>query len=307
MNNLIVLLGPTGVGKTELSLRVAERFGSPILSSDSRQLFRELPIGTAAPTPEQMSRVKHYFVGTLSIHDYYSASNFEEEAIALIHELHRSIPTVVMTGGSMMYIDAVCKGIDDIPTVLPVVREAAWRDYEEKGLDYLLEELKRVDPVHYNQVDRNNYKRVVHAIEICRQAGVPYSSLRTNQPKQRDFRIIQVGLTRDREELCDRINRRVDQMMADGLLEEARRVYPFRHLNSLNTVGYKELFNYFDGTWTLDMAVEKIKRDSRVYARKQMTWFRRDPRITWFHPDQEREIFSFLEDQINSGHQEEAG
>ena len=197
MNNLIVLLGPTGVGKTELSLRVAERFGSPILSSDSRQLFRELPVGTAAPTPEQMSRVKHYFVGTLSIHDYYSASNFEEEAIALIHELHRSIPTVVMTGGSMMYIDAVCKGIDDIPTVLPEVREAAWRDYEEKGLDYLLEELKRVDPVHYNQVDRNNYKRVVHAIEICRQAGVPYSSLRTNQPKQRDFRIIQVGLTRD--------------------------------------------------------------------------------------------------------------
>jgi tRNA dimethylallyltransferase len=254
-----------------------------------------------------MSRVKHYFVGTLSIHDYYSASNFEEEAIALIHELHRSIPTVVMTGGSMMYIDAVCKGIDDIPTVLPEVREAAWRDYEEKGLDYLLEELKRVDPVHYDQVDRNNYKRVVHAIEICRQAGVPYSSLRTNQPKQRDFRIIQVGLTRDREELCDRINRRVDQMMADGLLEEARRVYPFRHLNALNTVGYKELFNYFDGTWTLEMAVEKIKRDSRVYARKQMTWFRRDPRITWFHPDQEREIFSFLEDQINSGHQEEAG
>ena len=174
-------------------------------------------------------------------------------------------------------------------------------------MDYLLEELKRVDPVHYDQVDRNNYKRVVHAIEICRQAGVPYSSLRTNQPKQRDFRIIQVGLTRDREELCDRINRRVDQMMADGLLEEARRVYPFRHLNALNTVGYKELFNYFDGTWTLEMAVEKIKRDSRVYARKQMTWFRRDPRITWFHPDQEREIFSFLEDQINSGHQEEAG
>ena len=201
MNNLIVLLGPTGVGKTELSLRVAERFDSPILSSDSRQLFRELPVGTAAPTPEQMSRVKHYFVGTLSIHDYYSASNFEEEAIALIHELHRSIPTVVMTGGSMMYIDAVCKGIDDIPTVLPEVREAAWRDYEEKGLDYLLEELKRVDPVHYDQVDRNNYKRVVHAIEICRQAGVPYSSLRTNQPKQRDFRIIQVGLTRDREDV----------------------------------------------------------------------------------------------------------
>lgn len=204
-----------------------------------------------------------------------------------------------------MYIDAVCKGIDDIPTVRPEIREAAWRDYEEKGLDYLLDELKVVDPIHYEQVDRHNYKRVIHAIEICRQTGLPYSSMRTNQPKKRDFRIIQVGLTRDREELCDRINRRVDQMMDDGLLEEARRVYPFRHLNSLNTVGYKELFNYFDGTWTLEMAVEKIKRDSRVYARKQMTWFRRDPRITWFHPDQEQEIFSFLENQVNSGHEEQ--
>ena len=304
---LIVLLGPTGVGKTELSLSLAEFLHSPILNADSRQLFRDLPIGTAAPTQEQLLRVKHYFVGILNLTDYYSAAQYETDVLRLLPELYTQRHCALLSGGSMMYIDAVCKGIDDIPTVLPEVREAAWRDYEEKGLDYLLEELKRVDPVHYDQVDRNNYKRVVHAIEICRQAGVPYSSLRTNQPKQRDFRIIQVGLTREREELCDRINRRVDQMMADGLLEEARQVYPFRHLNSLNTVGYKELFNYFDGTWTLEMAVEKIKRDSRVYARKQMTWFRRDPRITWFHPDQERKIFSFLEDQINSGHQEEAG
>ena len=300
MNSLVILLGPTGVGKTELSLRVAEHFGSPIISSDSRQLYKDLPIGTAAPTAEQMARVKHYMVGTLDLTDYYSASNFEEDVISLLETLHRTTPTVVMTGGSMMYIDAVCKGIDDIPTVTPDIREAIYAQFEREGLENILQELKESDAVHYEEVDRMNYKRVIHAVEICRMTGTPYSSFRTNIKKERPFKIIKVGLTRDREELRDRINRRVDQMMVDGLLEEARKVYPFRHLNSLNTVGYKELFNYFDGEWPLDLAIEKIRRNSRVYARKQMTWFKRDEEIKWFHPDEETEILRYLDGIIKN-------
>lgn len=294
MNSLITLLGPTGVGKTELSLKVAERFNSPIISSDSRQLYHDLPIGTAAPTPEQQARVKHYFVGTLNLTDYYSASQFETDVLALLAQLHATIPHVVMTGGSMMYIDAVCKGIDDIPTVTPEIREAIYQQFAQEGLAPILEELKAADPKHYEEVDRQNYKRVIHAVEICRMTGKPYSSFRTNTRKSRPFQIIKVGLTRDREELYDRINRRVDVMMEEGLLEEARSVYPYRALNALNTVGYKELFNYFSGEWTLDIAVEKIKRNSRVYARKQMTWFKHDPEIHWFHPDEEEAIFQFL-------------
>lgn len=295
MNFLIILLGPTGVGKTELSLRIAEHFGSPIISSDSRQLYKDLPIGTAAPTAEQMARVQHYLVGTLSLTDYYSASNFEEDVIKLLGKLHQTHPAVVMTGGSMMYIDAVTKGIDDIPTVTPEIRSTIYKQYETEGLAPILEELKKADPIHYEEVDRSNYKRVIHAVEICRMTGKPYSSFRTNTKKERPFRIIQVGLNREREELYERINRRVDQMMADGFLEEARRVFPYRHLNSLNTVGYKELFNYLDGTWTLDFAIEKIKRNSRVYARKQMTWFKRDTEIKWFHPDEEKAILAYLD------------
>lgn len=302
MNSLVILLGPTGVGKTELSLRVAEHFGSPIISSDSRQLYKDLPIGTAAPTPEQMARVRHYMVGTLNLTDYYSASNFEEDVISLLNTLHQTTPTVVMTGGSMMYIDTVCKGIDDIPTVTPAIREEIYTQFEREGLENILQELKEVDPVHYGEVDRMNYKRVIHAVEICRMTGKPYSSFRTNSKKERPFRIIKIGLTRDREELYDRINCRVDQMMADGLQEEARKVYPFRHLNSLNTVGYKELFKYFDGEWSFDLAIEKIKRNSRVYARKQMTWFKRDGEIEWFHPEQETEIINFIEETISSSH-----
>lgn len=298
MNNaLIILLGPTGVGKTELSLQLAEHFGSPIISSDSRQLYKELPIGTAAPTPEQLARVKHYMVGTLGLTDYYSASNFEADVLSLLETLHQTTPTVVMTGGSMMYIDTVCKGIDDIPTVAPDIRQAIYAQFEREGLAPILAELKAADPAHYDEIDRMNYKRVIHAVEICRTTGKPYSSFRTRIRKERPFKIIKVGLTRDREELCQRINSRVDQMMNDGLLEEVRRVYPFRHLNSLNTVGYKELFNYLDGEWTLDLAVEKIRRNSRVYARKQMTWFKRDTEIRWFHPDQEAEIRHYLEEE----------
>lgn len=298
-NSLIILSGPTGVGKTELSLRIAEHFHSPIISSDSRQLYKDLPIGTAAPTPEQLARVKHYLVGTLQLTDYYSASQFEEDVISLLSSLHQTTPHVVMTGGSMMYIDAVTKGIDEIPTVTPEIRKALYKQFEEEGLAPILEELKKADPVHYEEVDRMNYKRVIHAVEICRMTGKPYSSFRTHIRKERPFHIIHIGLTREREELCNRINLRVDQMMKEGLLEEARKVYPFRHLNSLNTVGYKELFQYFDGNWTLDFAIEKIKRNSRVYARKQMTWFKRDPEITWFHPDQEKEILAYIHHQLH--------
>lgn len=298
MNTLIVLLGPTGVGKTELSLRVASHVGSPIISADSRQLYKELVIGTAAPTAEQLARVKHYFVGTLSLTDYYNASQFEEEVLLCLENLFQSTSNVVMTGGSMMYIDAVCNGIDELPTVSQEIRTNLMKRFEVEGLDPIQEDLKRLDPQHYNEVDLNNYKRVIHALEICLMTGRPYSELRTKTKKTRPFRIIKIGLTRDREELCDRINARVDQMMRDGLLEEARHVYPYKHLNSLNTVGYKEMFNYLDGEWPLDFAIEKIKRNSRVYARKQMTWFKRDKEINWFHPDNIEGILTFLDEQL---------
>jgi len=284
MKTLIVLLGPTGVGKTELSLQLAESLGSPILSADSRQLYKDLAIGTAAPTPEEQARIKHYFVGTLQLTDYYSASQFEEDAIALLDDLFQSHETVLMSGGSMMYIDAVCKGIDEIPTIDETLR-ADLRDlYHREGIDPIRQQLKLLDPVFYKQVDLQNHKRVIHALEICLMAGKPYSSLRTNMVKPRPFRILKIGLQREREELYERINRRVNQMIEQGLLEEARSVYYLRHLNSLNTVGYKELFKYFSGEWTLEFAVEKIKQNTRIYSRKQMTWFKRDKEIQWVHP-----------------------
>ena len=298
MPTLIVLIGPTGVGKTELSLRLAEAFRTCILSADSRQLYADLPIGTAAPTPEQLARVKHYFVGTLRLTDYYSAAQYEADALRLLGELFATHSTVVLTGGSMMYVDAVCKGIDDIPTVDADTRQLLLQKYETEGLDRLCAELRLRDPEYYRVVDLKNPKRVIHALEICYMTGRTYTSFRTRTAKERPFRILKVGLTRDREELYDRINRRVDQMMADGLLEEARRVYPLRTCNSLNTVGYKELFKYFDGEWTLPFAVEKIKQNSRIYSRKQMTWFKRDAAIRWFHPDQEAEILNYLRERV---------
>jgi tRNA dimethylallyltransferase len=299
MKILLVLLGPTGVGKTELCLSLAGRFGAPVISADSRQLYKDLPVGTAAPTPTQLAQVRHYMVGTLALTDYYSASRFEEEALALLQELFETHPVVLLTGGSMMYLDAICKGLDAIPTVTSDVREALRQQYEQNGLEPILEELRIADPVHYAKVDRMNRKRVIHAVEICRMTGRPYSSFCIRRVGQRPFRIIQIGLTRPREELYGRINRRVDRMMADGLADEARKVYPCRHLNALNTVGYKELFRHFDGEWPLDMAVEKIKRNTRVYARKQMTWFKRDLGIAWFHPDEKTAILAHVEKKMS--------
>lgn len=298
MSTLIVLIGPTGVGKTELSLRLAEQLHTCILSADSRQLYRDLKIGTAAPTPEQLARVKHYFVGTLGLADYYSAAQYEAEVLKLLETLFQTHDTVLLTGGSMMYIDAVCQGIDDIPTVDAETRQLMLHKYETEGLEHLCAELRLLDPEYYRIVDLKNPKRVIHALEICYMTGRAYTSFRTREKKQRPFRILKVGLTRPREELYERINNRVDQMMADGLLEEARRVYPHKSYNSLNTVGYKELFQYLDGTWTLPFAIEKIKQNSRIYSRKQMTWFKRDADIRWFHPDEETEILSYVHSSL---------
>ena len=278
---LLVLLGPTGVGKTALSLELAERFRTSIISADSRQLYADLPIGTAAPTPDQLARVPHHMVGTLQLTDYYSAARYEEEVMQLLNALFQQHHVVILTGGSMMYIDAVCKGIDDIPTVDDVTRRTLLERYEQEGLDPLVAELRLLDPDYYQVVDLKNPKRIIHALEICYMTGRTYTSFRTNAVKQRPFRIVKIGLRRQREELYDRINHRVVQMVHDGLIDEARRVMPYRHLNSLNTVGYKEMFQYLDGHWTLDEAIAKIQQNSRIYSRKQMTWFKRDPEIHW--------------------------
>lgn len=294
MPTLIVLIGPTGVGKTELSLRIAEHFHTHIVSSDSRQLYADLKIGTAAPTPQQLQRVPHHFVGTLQLTDYYSAAQYESEVLAVLDDLFKQQDVVLLTGGSMMYVDAICKGIDDIPTVDADTRQLMLQRYEEEGLERMCAELKLLDPEYYKIVDLKNPKRVIHALEICYMTGKTYTSFRTQQKKERPFRIIKIGLTRDRAELYQRINRRVDQMIEEGLVEEAKAVYPYRHLNSLNTVGYKEIFKYLDGEWELPFAIEKIKQNSRIYSRKQMTWFKRDKDILWFHPDEEERILTCL-------------
>lgn len=295
---LVVLIGPTGVGKTALSLRLAEALNACIISADSRQLYADLKIGTAAPTAEELQRVPHHMVGTLKLTDYYSAAQYETEVIALLDKLFQERDNVLLTGGSMMYIDAVCKGIDDIPTVDAETRELLMQKYESEGLEQLCSELRLLDPEYYKVVDLKNPKRVIHALEICYMTGRTYTSYRTQQIKQRPFRIIKIGLTRPREELYERINQRVLQMIADGLEAEARSVYPHRHLNSLNTVGYKEMFRYFDGEWTLPFAIEKIQQNSRIYSRKQMTWFKRDEEIRWFHPDEETAILQYLSQQL---------
>jgi tRNA dimethylallyltransferase len=291
---LIVITGPTAVGKTALCLDLATHFGIPIINADSRQIYRELKIGTARPTEEQMQQVKHYFVGTLGLEDYYSASLFEQQVLELLSQLFQTHDYALMAGGSMMYIDAVCDGIDDIPTIDDETRALMKRRLAEEGLEQLCEDLKRLDPEYYEIVDRQNPRRVVHALEICTMTGQTYTSFRRREKRERPFRIIKIGLNREREELYDRINQRVDEMMANGLLEEVKAMYPKRSLNALNTVGYKELFDYLEGRWTLDEAVERIKGNTRRYARKQLTWYKKDEQIHWFHPDKRTTIIDYI-------------
>lgn len=300
MKNLVVILGPTGIGKTELSLSVAEYFHIPIINADSRQIYRGMPIGTAAPTSEQQQRVKHYMVEMLDMNEYYNASMYEEDVMRLLNKLFLESDLALMAGGSMMYIDAVCYGMGDLPTVKDDLRNEMKRRFAEEGLDSLCKELQQLDPEYYDIVDKHNYRRVIHALEIIHTTGTTFTSLRTGEKKKRDFNIIKIGLNRNREVLYQRINQRVDSMIEAGLLEEARTLYPNRHLNALNTVGYKELFNYFDGTWSLDEAIERIKGNTRRYCRKQLTWFKRDDSIKWFDLDREntKEIIKYISDLI---------
>lgn len=295
---LIVITGPTGVGKTELCLRVANTFHIPIINADSRQMFAEIPIGTAAPTPSQKAAVRHYFVGNLHLGDYYSASNYERDVLTLLDELFKESNVALMSGGSMMYIDAVCKGIDDIPTIRDDIRQTMKQRLASEGLPALVDELRRLDPEHWAIVDKNNPRRVVHALEICHQTGRTYTSFRLNKAKQRPFDIVKIGLSRPREILYARINARVIRMIDNGLIDEAMRVLPYRGVNALNTVGFKEMFEYLDGLTTLDEATAKIQSNTRRYARKQLTWFKRDETVSWFSPDNIEEILKYIDAKI---------
>lgn len=297
-NTLIVIQGPTGIGKSNLSIQIAKHFDTEIISSDSRQIFKELSIGTAVPSAEDLQTVPHHLIHSHSIHDNYNASRYEKDALRIISRLHQKRQTVIMTGGSMLYVDAVCKGIDDQPHVDPEIRETISREFEEKGIGHLRMQLEKLDETYYHQVDLKNHKRLIRAIEVCLMTGKPYSSFRTETTKDRPFQILKIGLNTDREKLYAQINQRVDEMMAKGLEEEAKSIYPFRHLNSLNTVGYKELFAYFDGAINREKAVELIKRNTRHYARKQLTWLRKDEQIHWFEPHQLQEIIHFIEQNI---------
>lgn len=281
---LIVITGPTGSGKTALSIELAQRLGCEIVSADSRQLFKEIPIGTAAPSAEELAAVRHHFVGCLELGDYYSAACFEADVMKLLPELFGRCDYAILCGGSMMYVDAVTKGIDQLPTISEDVRRKAYGLLEQKGIEAVRERLRELDPEYYSQVDVNNHKRLVHAVEICLEAGKPYSELRTGQAKKRDFRVVKFAFDYRREELFDRINQRVEQMVANGLVEEARSVVSQRHLNSLNTVGYKEMFRMFDGEWDLATAIARIQKNTRVFAKKQLTWLRRDGEVNWLDP-----------------------
>ena len=299
MDTLIVVLGPTGVGKSDISIQLAKHYHSEIISADSRQFFQEISIGTAVPSSDELKLVPHHFIQNKSIHNYYNVSEFEAEALQLISELFVKVNPIILVGGSMLYVDTICNGIDDIPTVDPEIRDDVIKWYEKNGIDALRQRLQEVDPEYYQIVDLNNPKRLLHAVEIHQMTGLPFTSFRTKTKKERPFRIIKIGINQDRKVLYERINNRVLRMMDAGLLEEVRSVYPYRDLNSLNTVGYKELFSHLDGILTLDEAVDLIQRNSRRYARKQLTWFRRDQQIKWFEPEQIQEIIFYIDQTMN--------
>jgi len=295
---LVVLTGPTGIGKTETALKMAARFKCDILSADSRQIYREMCIGTAVPSIEERKNIRHHFIRSISIHDRYNAGKFEMEVIALLDRLFLTNPTAIMTGGSMLYIDAVCRGIDDLPDVDPEIRQNLIRKWETEGIESLRFELKKLDPDYYRQVDLHNPKRLLHALEMCIMSGIPYSRMRTNPQKERPFRILKIGLTADREIIYDRINQRVNRMIVAGLEKEAEALYPYRDYQALNTVGYREWFDFFEGKCTREETIEKIKSNSRRYARKQLTWFRKDREIHWFDIRDKELVIPFAEEYI---------
>ncbi len=297
-NTLIVLVGPTGIGKTELGIRLAEHFNCDILSSDSRQIFKELKIGTATPEEDQLSRVKHHFIATKSIFDYYSAGQYEIDALSLLDNLFEKSSVQLMVGGSMLYVDAVCNGLDDIPAIPPSIRDEVYRIFDNDGIEGLQNKLQELDPKSYAKIDLNNKQRLMHAIEVSITAKKPYSELLGLNKNNRSFNVIKIGLDMPRDILYQRINTRVDIMIEQGLLSEVKGLYEYKNLNSLNTVGYKELFKYFDGEYTYDFAVNMIKQNSRRYAKRQLTWFRRDEAVQWFHPSEFSEIVAFVESKI---------
>ena len=282
---LVVITGPTGSGKTSLAIEVAKAKGTEIISADSRQIFKEIPIGTAAPSEEERAAVPHYFVATHSLMDYYSAADFESDVISLLERKWREHDVMVMAGGSMMYVDAVINGRDDIPSISDENRRRAMAVYENGGLQQLRLDVLELDPEYYRQVDLNNHKRLIHALEIMYESGKKYSALRTGQSRKRDFRVLKFALNLPREVLFDRINRRVETMIDAGLEAEARAVYDMRHLNSLNTVGYKEMFEYFDGKMDRATAIARICKNTRVYAKKQLTWLKKDDSVIWLNPE----------------------
>jgi len=297
-NTMIVLLGPTGVGKTDLSIAIARHFGCEIISADSRQFYSEMRIGTAVPSPEQLTEIKHHFIGFLSVKEYYSSSLFERDVLKILPWLFSKNGVVLMTGGSGMYIDAVCDGVDDIPDVDPEIREKLITKYDEEGIEGLRIALKLLDPEHYDKVDLKNPRRIMRALEICESTGQPYSAFLTNQKRKRDFKIIKTGLQRPREELFERINLRVDQMIRDGLEEEARKLFDLRHVNALNSVGYREFFDFFEGKISREKTIELIKRNTRRFAKRQMTWWGKDEAIIWFDPYKLDEIISLIESKL---------
>ena len=294
-NFLIVLPGPTGVGKSEIAVEIASHFGIQIISADSRQFYREMTIGTAVPEPELLERIKHHFIQFISVREYYSSSLYERAVLGLLPSLFGSNRAAVLTGGSGLYIDAVCRGIDDIPDIDPEIRQKYNEKYKTEGIESLRAALRITDPEYYSRVDLRNHQRIIRALEIFESTGRKYSEFLTSNSVARNFRIIKTGLARDRKELYERINSRVDRMIAKGLEKEARELLGLRGLNPLKSVGYSEMFDYFEGKKSMDEAIDLIKRNSRRYAKRQITWWNRDPEITWFHPDKIRDIIAHIE------------
>lgn len=293
-NFLLIILGPTATGKTNIAIRTAKTFDTEIISADSRQIYKELKIGTAVPDTFQLSQIQHHFIHHISIHDYYNVSIYEQEVLSLLDKLFKKYHMIIMVGGSGLYIDTICHGIDDLPAVDPDLRKKLLKKFEKEGIETLRLELKRIDPEYYSRVDLQNPKRILKALEVTYMTGVPYSSLLTGPKKERPFNIIKIGLNTEREELYAKINARVDLMINKGLLDEAKNLYPYRHINALKSVGYREIFEYFDGKRNMDETIELIKRNTRHYARRQLTWFKKNPSIRWFHPDEFDQMIGYI-------------